>query len=125
MKNEIKTLVVCSKEEVTKLKELISKITSEVQIKYETNDYKGALDIINNKNNEIDAIIIDSSIEGSVLELLKNYKEEHMLSKTIILDNIRLDCYNMINSNYQIFNILPKNYKIEELITSLQFKIVL
>lgn len=121
MKNEIKTLVVCSKEEVTKLKELISKITSEVQIKYETNDYKGALDIINNKNNEIDAIIIDSSIEGSVLELLKNYKEEHMLSKTIILDNIRLDCYNMINSNYQIFNILPKNYKIEELITSLQF----
>lgn len=121
MKNEIKTLVVCSNEEVTKLKEKISKITSEVQIKYETDNYKKALEIINDKKSDIDAIIVDSTIDGSILELFKNYSEEHMLSKTIVLDNIRLDCYNMIESNYQIFNILPRNYKIEELITSLQF----
>lgn len=120
MKNEIKTLVVCSKEEVKRLKETISKITSEVQIKYEVDNYQEALNIINDKTNEIDAIIIDSSLEGSIFELLNKYKEEYMISKTIILDNIRLDCYNLINSNYQIFNILPKSYKVEELIISLQ-----
>lgn len=120
MKNEIKTLVVCSKEEVKRLKETISKITSEVQIKYEVDNYQEALNIINDKTNEIDAIIIDSSLEGSIFELLNKYKEKYMISKTIILDNIRLDCYNLINSNYQIFNILPKSYKVEELIISLQ-----
>ena len=120
MKNEIITLVVCSKEEVKRLKETISKITSEVQIKYEVDNYQEALNIINDKTNEIDAIIIDSSLEGSIFELLNKYKEEYMISKTIILDNIRLDCYNLINSNYQIFNILPKSYKVEELIISLQ-----
>lgn len=120
MKNEIKTLVVCSKEEVKRLKETISKITSEVQIKYEIDNYQDALNIINDKTNEIDAIIIDSSLEGSIFELLNKYKEKYMISKTIILDNIRLDCYNLINSNYQIFNILPKSYKVEELIISLQ-----
>ena len=120
MKNEIKTLVVCSKEEVKRLKETISKITSEVQIKYEIDNYQEALNIINDKTNEIDAIIIDSSLEGSIFELLNKYKEKYMISKTIILDNIRLDCYNLINSNYQIFNILPKSYKVEELIISLQ-----
>lgn len=120
MKNEIKTLVVCSKEEVKRIKETISKITSEVQIKFEVDNYQEALNIINDKTNEIDAIIIDSSLEGSIFELLNKYKEKYMISKTIILDNIRLDCYNLINSNYQIFNILPKSYKVEELIISLQ-----
>ena len=120
MKNEIKTLVVCSKEEVSKLKEVLSKITSEVQIKYEVNKYADALNLINDKNNEIDAIIIDGTIEGNIFELLNNYQEEILLSKTIILDNIKLDCYNLINSKYQIFNILPKNYKVEELLISLQ-----
>ena len=49
MKNEIKTLVVCSKEEVKRIKETISKITSEVQIKYEIDNYQDALNIINEK----------------------------------------------------------------------------
>ena len=83
MKNEIKTLVVCSKEEVSKLKEVLSKITSEVQIKYEVNKYADALNLINDKNNEIDAIIIDGTIEGNIFELLNNYQEEILLSKRL------------------------------------------
>jgi len=58
--------------------------------------------------------------QENILELLMNYKNEVLLSRTIIIDNIRLDCYNLAASNYQIFNVIPKNYKINELIISLK-----
>ena len=63
MKNEINTLVVCSKEVSDSLKEEILKISTEVKIKYTASKYKEALDIINDNNNIIDAIIIDVTLE--------------------------------------------------------------
>lgn len=121
MKNEINTLVVCSSEVIVSIKEDVKKYTSEVNIKYCANNYKDALEIINDDQNKIDAIIVDSSLNGeNILELLTNYKQEVLLSRTIIIDNIKLDCYNLIDSKYQIFNIIPKKYKIEELIISLK-----
>lgn len=121
MKNDISTLVVCCKEEFIKLQEEISKSTKEIKLKYHAENYKDALDIINNSNNEIDAIIVDGTLKGeNVLSLLTNYDNEHLLSRTIILDNIKLDCYNLAASNYQLFNVIPKNYKINELLYSLK-----
>lgn len=121
MRNNINTLVVCSNEELGKLKAEVSKLTTEVNIKYAVNNYKEALKIINNPSSNLDAIIIDGTIQNSnVLALLTNYNDTVLLSRTIIIDNIKLDCYNLASTDYQIFNIIPKNYKTEELIISLR-----
>ena len=121
MGKEINTLVVCSNDEVIKLKEEFSKRTSEINVKYVANNYKEALNIINDQSNKIDAIIIDGTIDNeNVLDLLTSYDDKIMLSRTIILDNIKLDCYNLANSKYQLFNIIPKDYKVEEVIISLK-----
>lgn len=120
MKNTINTLVVCCKNEFSKLKEEISKLSTEIQLKYYASNYKDALTIINDTTNDIDAIIVDGTLSGeNIISLLINYKNEYLLSRTIILDNIKLDCYNLTTSQYQLFNIMPKNYKINELIYSL------
>lgn len=121
MNKEINVLVVCSNEEIIRLKNNLKNISSEVSIKYEANNYKDAISIINNTHNKIDAIIIDGSLEkDNIFNLLKSYQNEMLLSRTIIMDNIKLDCYNLSDSKYQIFNIIPKNYKIEELLLSLK-----
>ena len=121
MKNEINTLVVCSKEVCKSLKEEMLKRSTEVNVKYTASTYKEALGIINNNQNIIDAIIIDGTLnDENILSLLTNYEDEVLLSRTIIINNIKLDCYNLANKKYQIFNVIPKNYKIEELILSLQ-----
>ena len=120
MKNNMNTLVVCSNEEANKLKQEITSRTTEITIKYTADNYKDALRIINSSD-DLDAILVDGTIPGeNILELLMNYKNEVLLSRTIIIDNIRLDCYNLAASNYQIFNVIPKNYKINELIISLK-----
>lgn len=120
MKNEIKVLVVCSKDFVTKIKEEISKISKEINIKYSADTYKEALNIINGEL-DIDAIIVDSNcLDGNVLTFLKGYNNEKLLSKTIIIDNVKLDCYNLTSSKYQIFNVIPADYRPEELIISLK-----
>lgn len=120
MKNNMNTLVVCSNEEANKLKQEIASRTTEITIKYTADNYKDALQIINSSD-DLDAILVDGTIPGeNILELLMNYKNEVLLSRTIIIDNIRLDCYNLAASNYQIFNVIPKNYKINELIISLK-----
>ena len=120
MKNNMNTLVVCSNEEANKLKQEITSRTTEITIKYTADNYKDALQIINSSD-DLDAILVDGTIPGeNILELLMNYKNEVLLSRTIIIDNIRLDCYNLAASNYQIFNVIPKNYKINELIISLK-----
>lgn len=121
MKNNIKTLVVCSSEELKRLKEEICKITTEIDIKYSVDNYKDALKIINDDKNTIDAIIVDGTIkEDNVLSFLTGYKNEILLSRTIVIDNIKLDCYNLSATNYQLFNVIPKNYKINELVLSLK-----
>ena len=105
MKNNINTLVVCSTEELKRLKEDVSKISTEVIIKYSTDNYKDALNIINDINNTIDAIIIDGTLPGEdILSLLTKYSNKYYLSRTIIIDNIKLDCYNLTTSDYQLFN---------------------
>lgn len=118
MKKEINTLVVCCSEDSQKMKNELEKRSTEVKIKYIVDNYKEALEIINNKQ-DVDVIIVDSNLECNILEFLKSYKDESNLSKTIIMDNIRLDCYNLDSSKYQIFNIIPKNYKVEELVLSI------
>lgn len=121
MKNEINTLVVCSKCEAVKLVEEFGKRSTEIKVKYETDNYKEALYIINDKCNKIDAIIIDGTLDNeNILDLLTKYEDETLLARTLIIDNIKLDCYNLTNKKYQIFNIIPKNYKIDELIYSLK-----
>lgn len=120
MKHNMNTLVVCSKEELNKLKQEIANATTEITIKYAADNYKEALQIINSAK-DLDAILIDGTLPGeNILGLLTNYKDEVLLSRTIIVDNIKLDCYNLSASNYQIFNVIPKNYKINELIISLK-----
>ena len=121
MKYNINTLVVCSNEELVKIKKEVSQISTEVNIKYAVETYKEALTIINDTKSNLDAIIIDGTLkEENILALLTGYKNEVLLSRTIILDNIKLDCYNLSASNYQIFNVIPKNYKAEELVISLR-----
>lgn len=121
MKNNINTLVVCSNDDVKKLKEEVSKISTEIIIKYAVDNYKDALTIINDNSSHLDAIIIDGTLKGeNILYLLTNYDNEVLLSRTIIIDNIKLDCYNLASSNYQIFNVIPKNYKVNELVYSLK-----
>ncbi len=121
MKNTINTLVVCCKEDFQRLKEEISKLTSEINLKYFAENYHNALAIINDSNIDVDAIVVDGTLKGeNALSLITNYNNEYLLSRTIILDNIKLDCYNLSASNYQLFNVIPKNYKINELIYSLK-----
>lgn len=121
MKNTINTLVVCCNEELKKLKEEVEKNTSEIQIKYSADNYKDALEIIDNYENSIDAIVVDGTLQGqNILSFLTSYNNEYLLSRTIVLDNIKLDCYNLSASNYQLFNVVSKNYKINELIYSLK-----
>lgn len=121
MKNNINTLVVCSSDEVKKLKEDISKISTEVTIKYYADNYKEALNIINDINSTIDAIIIDATLPGeNILNLLTGYDNKFLLSRTIIIDNIKLDCYNLTSTSYQLFNVIPKTYKVADLLISLK-----
>ena len=82
MKKEIKLLIVCSVDDVSKLKQCLTNQGTDIIIKYEANDYKKALEIINNSKNEIDAILVDGTLEGqNVLELLTNYKDKVFLTK--------------------------------------------
>lgn len=120
MRNNINVLVVCSKNESVKLNEEISKRSTEINVKYSSDNYKEALAIINNPSSKIDAVIVDATLNNeNILDFLMKYENDILISKTIIIDNIKLDCYNLSNSKYQIFNILPKEYKIDELLLSL------
>jgi two-component system response regulator (stage 0 sporulation protein A) len=121
MKNTINTLVVCCREDLKRFKEDVAKNTSEINVKYSADNYKSALEIINNPDYNIDAIVVDGTLPGqNILNFLTSYKNEYLLSRTIVLDNIKLDCYNLSASQYQLFNVVPKNYKINELIYSLK-----
>ena len=121
MKNTINTLVVCCREDLKRFKEDVAKNTSEINVKYSADNYKSALEIINNPDYNIDAIVVDGTLPGqNILNFLTSYKNEYLLSRTIVLDNIKLYCYNLSASPYQLFNVVPKNYKINELIYSLK-----
>ncbi len=121
MKNEIKLLVVCSKTDITQFISKIQNISKEISVKYTADTYKEALSIINDAESTIDAIIVDSTFtDENVLSFLKSYANEMLISRTIIIDNIKLDCYNLSSTKYQIFNVFPKSYRPEELIVSLK-----
>lgn len=121
MKNSINTLVVCSNEDLKRLQTEITQTSTDIIIKYHTDNYKDALKIINDSNNTIDAIVIDGTLpNGNIISLLSNYNNEILLSRTIIIDNIKLDCYNLSASSYQLYNVISKNYKTNELVYSLK-----
>lgn len=120
MKN-INTMVVCSEEDASKLRSEISKLSTEIPIKYSVDNYKDALKIINDNSIQLDAIIVDGTLKNqNILYFLTHYDNELMLSRTVVLDNIKLDCYNLSATNYQLFNVIPKNYKPQELVYSLK-----
>ena len=121
MNNEIQLLVVCRKNDINSFISKIHIISKEIIIKYTADTYKKALNIINEATSTFDAIIIDGTFtDENVLCLLKGYVNEMLISRTIIIDNIKMDCYNLSSSKYQIFNIFPKSYRPEELIISLK-----
>jgi two-component system response regulator (stage 0 sporulation protein A) len=114
-------MVVCSEEDASKLRSEISKLSTEIQIKYSVDNYKDALKIINDNSIQLDAIIVDGTLKNqNILYFLTHYDNELMLSRTVVLDNIKLDCYNLSATNYQLFNVIPKNYKPQELVYSLK-----
>ena len=87
----------------------------EIVTTYEESLYK-----INN-NNYI-AIIIDSLLNINIRRLLNSYNNKNMIKQTIIIDDIKLSSYELLDRNYQVFTILSRNniqdlnYYIEELI---------
>jgi two-component system response regulator (stage 0 sporulation protein A) len=109
-------VIISTHDFASKVRSSIELISKEVSIKHIASDYNEGLKIINERNSEIDAIIIDASLDGNILSLLHNYKEENMLSKTIVIDNIKLGCYNLIESKYQLYNVIPHNFRIEDLL---------
>ena len=121
MRSIIDLLVVCSKTDITVFISKIQNISKEISIKYTADTFKKALSIINDADSTFDAIIVDSTFtDENVLSFLKSYSNEMLISRTIVIDNIKLDCYNLSSSKYQIFNLFPKSYKPEELIISLK-----
>ncbi len=98
-------------------KELIIKTKYEIEI---TTTYEDSLYKINN-NNYI-AIIIDSLLNINIRKLLNSYINKNNIKKTIIIDDIKLSSYELLDRNYQVFailsrtNIIELNYYIEELI---------
>lgn len=108
--------IISTEEFATKIKSSIELISKEVSVKHIANSYNKGLEIINNDSNSFDAIIIDASLEGNVLNLLLNYEDKSLLSRTIVIDNIKLDCYNLLNSKYQLYNVISSNFRIEDLL---------
>ncbi len=91
MKN-INTMVVCSEEDASKLRSEINKISTEIVIKYSIDNYKDALKVINDNSTQLDAIIVDGTLKNqNILYFLTHYDNELMLSRTVVLDNIKLD----------------------------------
>ena len=108
--------IISTEEFATKIKSSIELISKEVSVKHIANSYIKGLEIINNESNSYDAILIDASLEGNVLSLLLNYEDKSLLSRTIVIDNIKLDCYNLLNSKYQLYNVISSNFRIEDLL---------
>ena len=103
-----------------KIKSSIETISKEVTIKHIASSYKDGLQTINENANEYDGIIIDAALEGNVLNLITNLKDESLIARTIIIDNLKLDCYNLINSKYQLYNVIPSNFRVEDLLQYLK-----
>lgn len=108
--------IISTEEFASKLKNSIESISKEVTLKYISNNYTEGLEVINKEHNNIDAIVIDASLEGNVLNLLQNYEDESMISRTIVIDNLKLDCYNLLNSKYQLYNVISSNFRVEDLL---------
>ncbi len=108
--------IISTEEFATRIKSSIELISKEVSVKHIANSYIKGLEIINNESNSYDAILIDASLEGNVLSLLLNYEDKSLLSRTIVIDNIKLDCYNLLNSKYQLYNVISSNFRIEDLL---------
>ena len=108
--------IISQEEFASKLKNSIELISKEVTIKHIATNYIDALDIINSESRNIDAIIIDASVEGNVINLLLNFEDKSLISRTIIIDNLKLECYNLINSKYQLYNVISSNFRVEDLL---------
>ena len=109
-------VIISTEEYASKLKNSIKSQINEIHKTLQANNYKDGLKIINENAEEIDAIIIDASLEGNVLDLLLSYEKENLLAKTIIIDNLRLDCYNLIGSEYQLYNVISPRFRVQDLI---------
>lgn len=94
-------------------------INKEYEIEKTTN-YEESLYKINN-NNYI-AIIIDSLLNINIRKLLNSYIDKEKIKQTIIIDDIKLSSYELLDRNYQVFAIVSRSnkedldYYIDELI---------
>jgi hypothetical protein len=62
-------VIISTHDFASKVRSSIELISKEVSIKHIASDYNEGLKIINEKNPEIDAIIIDASLDGNILNL--------------------------------------------------------
>lgn len=86
-----------------------------------TYDYEETIDKINNK--KYICIIIDELSNINIRKLLNNYNNKQLIKNTIIVDDIKLSCYQLLDREYQVFSIINHNminkdliYYIEEII---------
>ena len=109
-------VIISTEEYASEIKSSIKSQNYEIANTLWESSYKEGVKLINQNADEIDAIIIDASLEGNVLELLLGYEKESLLSKTIIIDNLKLDCYNLIGSKYQLYNVISPRFRVKDLI---------
>ena len=101
-------LVLCEKEEQERLEDIIHYRYNTKLVVYNKGDYYKFLEYLN--NNTVDLILIEKSIPDK-LTILNKYKNKQDYNKTIIVDDLKLECYKYLD--YNLFNILPSNYNKE------------
>ena len=85
-----------------------------------TCNYKDALSKIN--DNKYRIILIDSDLEINVRKLLNNYNNKELIKNTIIISDISLSSFELLDRRFQVFAIVKRNniedikYYIDELL---------
>ena len=91
--------------------------------KEENSSYEKAIKKINDiESSEITAIIVENGLaEGNIIKFLKSYKDKSLLSKTIVLDDIRSEAYNNIDKDFKLYAVLNTKISEEELNEIVEF----
>ena len=98
-------LVLCNDKEQERLKNLLYNRYDTKLLIYNEKERYQFINYLN--NNDIDLIIIESSINNK-LYLLNQYNNKTKYNRTIIVDDLKLECYKYLD--FHLFNIFPTNY---------------
>ncbi len=101
----INLLVLCKDREQERLKELLNNRYDTNLIIFNEKDYNKFIDYLN--KHTIDLILIENSITNKI-SILEKYNNKEDYSKTIIVDDYKLECYKHLDNN--LFNIFPSDY---------------